>query len=513
MKSEKISSIWRVGTIDKKVRMLVLLALSFLVLSFSTTAVSASVADTPQANSRYKQMVLILTMDQWKNSGGSGGSSSEKVYDYYELLGLAWDVDPTPEGNPDFYFPDGVPYVINPSNAPEEAHIEIFMASEAWDDSVEPELYNNVYTIDESAEPSTSLWQGPDFVNVFCWRRIRQSGVIAQASIWYDSKAVIGEAADYYGNPVTLYEIVDVDVIFSTGFKWGIYPDLPSDAMDVRNIATHEIGHSTGLDDLYDGIYSELTIYGYADYQETKKTSLEEGDISGAQSIYDIPYIVLTPSTATITAGENISYSVTYYDETGATDVTTDATYDIEPDAGGTWEANVYTSQNAGTWTVTATYQTPEQTLNDTAKLTVNLAPEVPTLYVKSIEAWTSGYGRWIRLYTKFSIIDETGRSVEGATVHARLNYTDPDTNKVTQYTASGDTGSDGTVTFVLSRAKDGHYVCWAEDVVKKGFQFDDTKGEPKIEFDVVNGKVVRAGEVLAAEAPSAIPADRYSQK
>ena len=60
-------------------------------------------------------------------------------------------------------------------------------------------------------------------------------------------------------------------------------------AFDIQNIATHEFGHPVGLDDLYDEIYSELTMYGYSSKGETKKCSLEEGDVLGAQSLYRAP--------------------------------------------------------------------------------------------------------------------------------------------------------------------------------------------------------------------------------
>ena len=41
-----------------------------------------------------------------------------------------------------------------------------------------------------------------------------------------------------------------------------------------------------GLDDLYNEIYSEFTMYGYSSKGETKKCTLENGDIIGAQFLY-----------------------------------------------------------------------------------------------------------------------------------------------------------------------------------------------------------------------------------
>jgi hypothetical protein len=56
--------------------------------------------------------------------------------------------------------------------------------------------------------------------------------------------------------------------------------------MDFENIATHELGHSVGLGDLYTDACSEQTMYGYADNGETKKRTLEAGDIKGVQELY-----------------------------------------------------------------------------------------------------------------------------------------------------------------------------------------------------------------------------------
>ncbi|MCK4367642.1 MAG: matrixin family metalloprotease [Thermoplasmata archaeon] len=56
--------------------------------------------------------------------------------------------------------------------------------------------------------------------------------------------------------------------------------------MDFENVATHELGHRVGLADLYNAKSSEQTMYGYADYGETKKRTLEAGDIVGVQALY-----------------------------------------------------------------------------------------------------------------------------------------------------------------------------------------------------------------------------------
>jgi len=54
----------------------------------------------------------------------------------------------------------------------------------------------------------------------------------------------------------------------------------------VQNIATHELGHSLCLDDLYGTADSEKTMHGFADTGETKKRTLEAEDIAGIRYIY-----------------------------------------------------------------------------------------------------------------------------------------------------------------------------------------------------------------------------------
>jgi len=83
-------------------------------------------------------------------------------------------------------------------------------------------------------------------------------------------------------------------------------------------------------------------------------------------------YIEITPEESTLTAGEEVVYNATAYDEydNEIDDVTDEVNWSIEDGAGGSWDENVYTSENASTWTVTGTYEGVE----DEATLTVEPA-------------------------------------------------------------------------------------------------------------------------------------------
>jgi hypothetical protein len=235
-----------------------------LVILFSGLAVAAapdsrgpSVIATP----RYEKITLVHYA-----KGGIPGrpvkppedEEPDKDLETYALLGVKWDMSK---------FSTGIPYVIDLDGAPDNAEDEIIAAYEAWDDATSVELFNDSPTVNNSAEPSTDV---PDFVNTVSWRRVVPPKAIAVTFIW--------------SNTVT-NEIVDCDVILNTKHDWGIGV---ANAFDVRNIMTHEVGHVVGLADLYDDIYSELTMYGYGAEGETKKSSLENGDMFGCQSLYGL---------------------------------------------------------------------------------------------------------------------------------------------------------------------------------------------------------------------------------
>ena len=140
-------------------------------------------------------------------------------------------------------------------------------AVEAWDAVTTAELFNYIGTTEKR-------WYEEDGQNTVSWVKFVPRNYIAVAVMWYDPDTMI---------------IWEFDIVFNTFHNWGIDPVKRDKAFDIQNIATHEFGHPVGLDDLYDEIYSELTMYGYSSKGETKKRSLEEGDIAGAQELYGTP--------------------------------------------------------------------------------------------------------------------------------------------------------------------------------------------------------------------------------
>ncbi|MBU1092009.1 matrixin family metalloprotease [Patescibacteria group bacterium] len=114
----------------------------------------------------------------------------------------------------------------------------------------------------------------PDNKNEVYFADIDSQGAIGVTIIW-----------GIFGGPPQGRELVEWDMIFDdVDFDWSMVGEAGK--MDFENIATHELGHSVGMGDLYTDECSEQTMYGYADYGETKKGTLEAGDITGIQELY-----------------------------------------------------------------------------------------------------------------------------------------------------------------------------------------------------------------------------------
>ena len=106
------------------------------------------------------------------------------------------------------------------------------------------------------------------------------SNIIAVTTYWVNRATKAFVETDIKMNDNDQYQMI-----------WGIDPDgegpTPlTNAYDIRNIATHEIGHVCGLGDLYGTRDKELTMYGYGAQGEVKKDSLALGDIAGLQKLY-----------------------------------------------------------------------------------------------------------------------------------------------------------------------------------------------------------------------------------
>lgn len=250
-----------------------LLAVTLLI---STSAVGVSAKADKPSDPELKGLektVFIHYEAPGKPPGTPGkgpGDKEPKEEEGYKLFrgGIKWADGDTP-----------VSYSINvgsiPTNLINPGGIdpvdEIIAGFEAWDDATSAELF---YAPGTTSISITS----PYDENVIYWTDLGDSGIIAVTTFWW-----------YRGTK----ELVAFDMEFNTQYVWGIDPDgetaggyVLEGAMDIRNIVTHEAGHTLVLDDLYQSQYSEMTMYGYSTEGEVKAISLEPGDIAGLQALY-----------------------------------------------------------------------------------------------------------------------------------------------------------------------------------------------------------------------------------
>lgn len=84
---------------------------------------------------------------------------------------------------------------------------------------------------------------------------------------------------------------MESDTLFNTAFKWanlgaegdGCYENA-GNVYDIGNIATHEFGHTYGLDHPSGARFESMYAYGYSG--ETLKRSLATGDRAGVNAVY-----------------------------------------------------------------------------------------------------------------------------------------------------------------------------------------------------------------------------------
>jgi len=173
----------------------------------------------------------------------------------YKLIGVKWHTTPT--------------YMINPANS--QGLIEDFITSaistsaETWDSATSKELFNNQYITNYAAQYGIQNYQ-----NAIVFGDYPNDNVIAVTSVWFTR---VGK------------RIVEFDMLFNTRFNWGD-ATINSGLMDLQNIATHELGHSVGLADIYSTSCSAVTMYGYSWNGDTSKRDLEQPDIRGLQTLY-----------------------------------------------------------------------------------------------------------------------------------------------------------------------------------------------------------------------------------
>lgn len=147
-----------------------------------------------------------------------------------------------------------------------------------WEDATDGIIGNNVGAniLGQGSVGTTSSSLGVtlDNKNEVELASIDSPGAIAVTYIW-----------GIFGGLTSRRELVEWDQVYDDAdFNWSMSGEAGK--MDFENIATHELGHSVGMGDLYTSDCSAQTMYGYAGDGETNKRTLEAGDIAGIKALY-----------------------------------------------------------------------------------------------------------------------------------------------------------------------------------------------------------------------------------
>lgn len=166
------------------------------------------------------------------------------------------------------------PWVVNPANG--EGLSDSFLLGNLtadiakWEGAASADILGDGSLTSEILVADTA---SPDGANEVYFADISNSGAIAVTIVW-----------GIFGGPPFARELVEWDMIYDdVDFDWSATGEAGK--MDFENIATHELGHSVGLGHPEDSC-AEETMYRFASAGETKKRSLEAGDVAGVSKLY-----------------------------------------------------------------------------------------------------------------------------------------------------------------------------------------------------------------------------------
>lgn len=176
------------------------------------------------------------------------------------------------------------PWLVNPANLDALDQTVVFNllvnGVAKWEDATDGNVTNGsgVNVLGSGSTTAATLaadTASPDNQNEVYFADVSTSGAIAVTIVW-----------GIFGGPPFQRQLVEWDQVYDdVDFDWSTQATGVAGKMDFDNIATHELGHSVGMGDLYNSC-AEETMYGYANFAETKKRDLNSGDITGIDKLY-----------------------------------------------------------------------------------------------------------------------------------------------------------------------------------------------------------------------------------
>lgn len=177
-------------------------------------------------------------------------------------------------------------YYINEAGGPAGSLAAIQAGTQTWAD-----VSTSSFTFIYGGTTTSTAYGINDGINIILFGSMGTTGTLARNYIWY--------------NPAT-GEISDTDIKFNTDYPWAT--DGSVTAYDVQNVATHELGHSLSLSDLYNDSEIEETMYGYSYKGETKQRTLTQDDINGITYLY-ASSVDTTPPTGSVSISNGSAYT------------------------------------------------------------------------------------------------------------------------------------------------------------------------------------------------------------
>ncbi len=234
----------------------------------NSPVISLGTAVDPQSGKLVSGYAIVHPKKSPAKPSWAGGAGGTKCYGFF-AKGAKWK--------------SVEPWIVNPSNT--SGLSTSFVLSnlgfdiDKWEDATDGVVGNiaGVNILGDGSSTSSIIVADtvtPDGNNEVYFADISSSSTIAVTIIW-----------GIFGGPISGRELVEWDQVYDdVDFNWS--GSGQAGKMDFENIATHELGHSVGLSDLYNSDCSEQTMYGYAGTGEIKKQTLESGDITGISTLY-----------------------------------------------------------------------------------------------------------------------------------------------------------------------------------------------------------------------------------